>query len=140
MVMSKTKSVKAKPVAKQDGNTQTWTLLCLAAVVGGMVWCTRRLGRSNGEQDKAKAKPTPSTRSSGQPRTVGKGKKKSKSDKAAEKQRRAEKRDKHLEQEPGPRSKEEDDGNNELYVNYTFHTGGRSDRATDAFGGKAVVK
>eukprot|EP00193_Tetraselmis_chui_P005375 CAMPEP_0177752236 /NCGR_PEP_ID=MMETSP0491_2-20121128/810_1 /TAXON_ID=63592 /ORGANISM="Tetraselmis chuii, Strain PLY429" /LENGTH=136 /DNA_ID=CAMNT_0019267423 /DNA_START=163 /DNA_END=573 /DNA_ORIENTATION=+ len=135
--MSKKSPVNGTVAASKSDNTGTWTLFALGAVVAGFVWCTRKLNSSSVNK-KVDEKPKAATPPA--PRTVGKGKKKRKADKEAEKQRRAEKREKHLDQEPGPREKEEDDGNNELFVNYTFHTGGRSDRATDAFGGKAVLK
>ena len=41
---------------------------------------------------------------------------------------------------PPPKGQEKDDGNNELFLNYTYHQGGRRDKATDAFGGKAIMK
>lgn len=37
-------------------------------------------------------------------------------------------------------ARKEDDGNNALYVNYTYHTGGRRDTANDVFGGQAIYK
>jgi len=71
--------------------------------------------------------------------SAGNRKKRSRSAKAEEKQRRAEKREKHLKETRGPEKQQEDDGNNVLYANSTYYVGGRAEQANAAFGGNAII-
>eukprot|EP00192_Tetraselmis_astigmatica_P014814 CAMPEP_0117672556 /NCGR_PEP_ID=MMETSP0804-20121206/13970_1 /TAXON_ID=1074897 /ORGANISM="Tetraselmis astigmatica, Strain CCMP880" /LENGTH=147 /DNA_ID=CAMNT_0005481171 /DNA_START=35 /DNA_END=478 /DNA_ORIENTATION=+ len=135
-----------KQSKKGDQGSPLATVLCVAGLVGGFVWYRWRSSTQEGRHDdKSNSEDTSlssvdrsSQRSSGT-KCAGNRKKRSRSAKAEEKQRRAEKREKHLKETRGPEKQQEDDGNNVLYANSTYYVGGRAEQANAAFGGNAII-